>query len=656
MYTLATGLWRLYNTKEEFNVIILGLDNAGKTTLLEKIKNLYLAAGAGLDPARIAPTVGLNIGKVDIGSHRLNFCTECHSIVFVVDSTDKERIQEVKETFQGVVTDDNVEGVPVLMLANKQDVEGALKVHEIKEIFNPIASNLGARDSKVLSVSALRGEGKNDTQRDSPAGGDPMTAQTMDDAIDWALAHGLVVRQETASQDIDNHSTVIHAPFALYPSPFPRSCFDEAVGLQPIVNKLVHQLSLDESFIHSVMKEYCVRAVVSNSRLISLAKADAFMDKTYHIYLKSRGQDQRPITLGIHRSDYLLHQPTPEETPSLKQVEVNTIAASFGSLSSRASDLHRFLRARQPSPTSGELPENKSLQAVPKALETAYKACSLPSDAVVVMIIQPGERNSFDQRFIEYELSSRGIRLIRKSLKEISQQGSINDSGELIIDKQLVAVTYFRAGYTPKDYPSDAEWDARLMIEQSRCVKCPNVAYHIVGSKKVQQVLADRNVLSKYLSDCSEVDRLMNCFTGLYPLDESAAGKAAIESVLNPKIPSDAFKYVMKPQREGGGNNIYMEDVPTLLRSLGPEERKGYILMDMIVSPKDQRNTLVRWGKASKDVDVISELGVYGVWVTLDGSVLLNEASGHLLRTKSREDNEGGVASGFSVIDSPLLF
>lgn len=188
------------------------------------------------------------------------------------------------------------------------------------------------------------------------------------------------------------------------------------------------------------------------------------------------------------------------------------------------------------------------------------------------------------------------------------------------------------------------------------------------GSKKVQQVLADRNVLSKYLSDCSEVDRLMNCFTGLYPLDESAAGKAAIESVLNPKIPSDAFKYVMKPQREGGGNNIYMEDVPTLLRSLGPEERfarvsftipfprKGYILMDMIVSPKDQRNTLIRWGKASKDVDVISELGVYGVWVTLDGSVLLNEASGHLLRTKSREDNEGGVASGFSVIDSPLLF
>jgi ADP-ribosylation factor related protein 1 len=48
------------------------------------------------------------------------------------------------------------------MLANKQDVTGALKVFEIKEIFNPIAVDLGARDSKVMSVSALSGEGITD--------------------------------------------------------------------------------------------------------------------------------------------------------------------------------------------------------------------------------------------------------------------------------------------------------------------------------------------------------------------------------------------------------------------------------------------------------------------------------------------------------------
>lgn len=53
--------------------------------------------------------------------------------------------------------DDTVEGVPVLMLANKQDMPMALKLEQIKEIFNKIAERLGARDSRVLPISALEG-------------------------------------------------------------------------------------------------------------------------------------------------------------------------------------------------------------------------------------------------------------------------------------------------------------------------------------------------------------------------------------------------------------------------------------------------------------------------------------------------------------------
>lgn len=56
-----------------------------------------------------------------------------------------------------MITNEEVEGVPVLMLANKQDVEGALRVEQIKEVFNKIAVKLGARDSRVLPVSALEG-------------------------------------------------------------------------------------------------------------------------------------------------------------------------------------------------------------------------------------------------------------------------------------------------------------------------------------------------------------------------------------------------------------------------------------------------------------------------------------------------------------------
>ncbi|RUS21837.1 hypothetical protein BC937DRAFT_91343 [Endogone sp. FLAS-F59071] len=120
----------------------------------------------------------VQVGKIDISRSRINFWdlggqlelhsiwekyyTECHAIVFVVDATDRTRIEEVKETFEKIITNDQAEGVPVLMLANKQDIEDALKVEEIKEVFNKIALKLGARDSRVLPISALEGTGVRD--------------------------------------------------------------------------------------------------------------------------------------------------------------------------------------------------------------------------------------------------------------------------------------------------------------------------------------------------------------------------------------------------------------------------------------------------------------------------------------------------------------
>ncbi|KAJ3218319.1 hypothetical protein HDU67_006091 [Dinochytrium kinnereticum] len=180
MYTLLSGLYTQWSRKEEFNVVILGLDNAGKTTLLERIKATY-TTGRTLSPEQIGPTIGLNIGKIELQSVRLNFWdlggqrdllriwskyyTECHGVIFVIDSTDEGRIQDVKDAFgqyKMVISSDLIEGVPVLMLANKADMPGALSVADVKERFNDVAMKLGARDSKVMAVSALRGEGVRD--------------------------------------------------------------------------------------------------------------------------------------------------------------------------------------------------------------------------------------------------------------------------------------------------------------------------------------------------------------------------------------------------------------------------------------------------------------------------------------------------------------
>lgn len=51
----------------------------------------------------------------------------------------------------------------------------------------------------------------------------------------------------------------------------------------------------------------------------------------------------------------------------------------------------------------------------------------------MVMVVQPGERNTFDQRGIEYALHDLGIKVVRKTLKEIFMESVIDDSNELLM-------------------------------------------------------------------------------------------------------------------------------------------------------------------------------------------------------------------------------
>src|SRR5687768_13711441 len=70
-------------------------------------------------------------------------------------------------------------------------------------------------------------------------------------------------------------------------------------------------------------------------------------------------------------------------------------------------------------------------------------------------------------------------------------------------------------------------------------------------------------------------------FTGLYSLAEGEEGVAEIvkKAIANPS------NYVLKPQREGGGNNVYGEDIVELVKKLSPTELAAYILMDRILPP-----------------------------------------------------------------------
>lgn len=73
MFSLLHGLWRYLTQKDEFFVVIVGLDNAGKTTFLEQTKIQFTSGYKGMNLSRITTTVGLNVGMIQLSGVRINF-------------------------------------------------------------------------------------------------------------------------------------------------------------------------------------------------------------------------------------------------------------------------------------------------------------------------------------------------------------------------------------------------------------------------------------------------------------------------------------------------------------------------------------------------------------------------------------------------------
>ncbi|KAE8260130.1 hypothetical protein A4X13_0g517 [Tilletia indica] len=610
-------------------------------------------------------------------------------------------------------------------------------------------------------------------------------------STDYALAHGLVYRplplasaqsteagaESGASPSGPPTDSVIHAPFSLLPSPFPRELFERAHGptsdLDVSSERRMHSLSALYAYLYArvtVDHAFLERVIGSN-----VAKVDEFQGKLWKCYMALR-EEQRSnsadapighrLHLGLFRSDYLLHDPDddpdrPAESTGkdraleLKQVEFNTISASFGSLSTRASELHRFSHistgaffnaAPEQLATLDSLPPNRALQTLAAGLAAGHKAyieaevtpliqhsTAKPSIPSILFVVQPGERNAFDQRWLEFELGSvHGVRVLRATFDELAGivQGSspagsssfgatlqgtdqtlcVRLPGYHKLDSEQkgteISVVYFRAGYGPGDYPEGGNaWDMRMLLERSKAIKCPTIALQLAGAKKVQQVLAEPGVLESFLLkkraakavdagelaeleeesassqitfDQQDVDLLRSTFSGLWPLDSRS--ELGLEGIRLAQTEPERF--VLKPQREGGGNNVYRQDIPPFFTKLGPGGEEGYILMELIKPPRGIGNYLMRAGAGNEEGpklagDVVSELGIYstalfgapkqgvaprsstssGAVQRVDGEVdMVHEGyGGYLLRTKGRESDEGGVAVGYSVIDSVVL-
>ena len=382
--------------------------------------------------------------------------------------------------------------------------------------------------------------------------------------------------------------------------------------------------------------------------LAGVIRTDDFTERLWRVYESCGAQAGRhPVELGILRSDYMLD--VPSGLPL--QVEVNTVSTSFMSLSTRVQQMHRHvirwggLEASYGGGGDAEsaLPANGGARARRGYSRRGWRAAG-DEGAKLLMVVQPGERNIFDQRLIAQRLwDAHGVRTTRATLAEIASEARVRARRRRHVDVpgRETQRGVLPPGYSPADYPTDAEWDARELLERSGAVKSPSAAMHLAGTKKVQQVLAAPGTLERFVKDPEMAAEMRRVFAGLYALDGEGAAEAVKLGLTDPE------RYVLKPQREGGGNNLYGEELRAALETFDPASKPGepgnlsaYILMQRIFPPAN-RTLCLRNGELS-ELETLSELGVYGGYLRVGEEVVMNEGGGTCSEPRRRRATREG--------------
>nr|XP_021528698.1 ADP-ribosylation factor-like protein 2 [Aotus nancymaae] len=141
-----------------------GLDNAGKTTILKKFN--------GEDIDTISPTLGFNIktlehrgfklniwdvgGQKSLRSYWRNYFESTDGLIWVVDSADRQRMQDCQRELQSLLLEERLAGATLLIFANKQDLPGALSSNAIREALE--LDSIRSHHWCIQGCSAVTGE------------------------------------------------------------------------------------------------------------------------------------------------------------------------------------------------------------------------------------------------------------------------------------------------------------------------------------------------------------------------------------------------------------------------------------------------------------------------------------------------------------------
>ncbi|CAH8827046.1 unnamed protein product [Trichobilharzia szidati] len=161
---LLTILKKLKQKEKEMRILLLGLDNAGKTTIVKKFN--------GEDINSISPTLGFRIetlehmgfklniwdvgGQKSLRSYWRNYFETTDALIWVIDSSDCLRLEDCQQELAKLLVEERLTGATLLVFANKQDLAASMKPAQIREILR--LDEITTHHWLILGCSAVTGE------------------------------------------------------------------------------------------------------------------------------------------------------------------------------------------------------------------------------------------------------------------------------------------------------------------------------------------------------------------------------------------------------------------------------------------------------------------------------------------------------------------
>uniref|UniRef100_A0A914H4U1 Glutathione synthetase n=1 Tax=Globodera rostochiensis TaxID=31243 RepID=A0A914H4U1_GLORO len=491
--------------------------------------------------------------------------------------------------------------------------------------------------------------GKVEASTEKPFDFDEENVQTLvEDAIDWAHNIFLVMR---TPEHKDRSDVVQNVPFTLFPSPFPREMFKEAVDVAKAMSLLYFRVSRDFEFLKMVYKDLLESDV-------SIRNYMKICEEVHNEGIK------QPVSIYLQRSDYLVHvkEDGAEKKFELKQIEVNggSIGGANG-IPPRITEIHaRMLeKAGMPNLPEDVLPRSKQARSASASmLVTAWNKFNNPNAIIVSLVLKDKSKWHFCKRFDEYEIdrmTNKRVKIVYLSISEAIKMLRLDEDFTLRLEGKPVAVFYINIILIGVIL-SQKTLEMLKMAERSTAIKSPSLFYELSISKKVQQVLTLPGMVERFFPDPKEapmVQGIRKTFAKLWGLenDDSETREIIADAIAHPE------RYVMKPNQEGGGKNFWEKELADKLRTLTLKERAAFILMERL-NPLVVKNYLIWPMEKAIYSDVVTEVGVYTycVYNTKDGTLLRYTQPGQMSRTKLASSNEGGISAGTGVFDSLYLY